>query len=539
MVREARPGATSRASEFSCVRAYARVSGREQGQHGTSLDAQDERFRAYCRQGNLPEPIVYAEIESAGEDKIERRVKLHALIADAKAGELILSIKVDRWSRDIVYGVDSVRKLLRRDIAWRAIDDGIDASTSAGLDQLNWMAAAADNERRRIRERTVGARDRLRDRGEFCAASVPLGYERNGRKLIPSKHAPVIKELHKRIINASLSNVCKAMRIAHPIRAWDKQSTHEILQSRVYLGELKDTRSNWIKGCHDPIIDLATWQRTQDALASRRNSGRAPGEEAKTKDWLLRGIASCSLCGHRMGASYGNGRSYYVCSNKVHSGGCAGGGYCPVAAVDAEASALLLARLIDLRQELAKPARIVPIIRDRTAERADIDRRRARLIEAIEEGTLRREDARRRLDELRDREERLGREEAAERARGEGAGVPSRADGSDSRYRGSVWGDDGRGPKEGPGAPGEADRASTRGDEDYVEERGGDAGLVASHASAEMSAARSRSVPIKRTCCASSWLLYMFAFDSEYSAAVHRPRRKARSGAIASGPRFM
>ena len=96
---------------------YRRVSGREQGANGTSLEEQLETGERYCAAYGWPKPIVFTEVESASEEKLERRVELAALVREARAGDVVMVAALDRWSRDVVYAVQSVRDLVRRDVA--------------------------------------------------------------------------------------------------------------------------------------------------------------------------------------------------------------------------------------------------------------------------------------------------------------------------------------------------------------------------------------------------------------------------------------
>src|SRR5678815_2181458 len=90
------------------VIAYARVSGQEQGRRGTSLDGQREEIERYCRSADLPEPKLFVEIESAGAEKLERRAVLRQLLSEIRDGDLVIVSKQDRWSRDVLFYLQSV-----------------------------------------------------------------------------------------------------------------------------------------------------------------------------------------------------------------------------------------------------------------------------------------------------------------------------------------------------------------------------------------------------------------------------------------------
>jgi len=95
------------------VLAYVRVSSQAQGDHGTSLDAQQEEIRRFCKASTFPEPVVFVEIESGGE-KAERRIEQVKLMASVRAGDLVIATKIDRWSRHALYFLQSSQDIMAR-----------------------------------------------------------------------------------------------------------------------------------------------------------------------------------------------------------------------------------------------------------------------------------------------------------------------------------------------------------------------------------------------------------------------------------------
>jgi DNA invertase Pin-like site-specific DNA recombinase len=341
------------------VLAYVRVSSQEQGRHGTSLDGQQEAIRRQCAARNFPEPISFVEVESAGAEKIERRAELRRLLDMAERGDVVVVSAVDRWSRDIVFAVQSVRELVARGVGFHALTENLDASTPHGDSTLGIMAWVADGERKRIRERTVGRRKELRDQGRYVEGQLPLGYRRApGNTLEIDKHeAHVVREIFRRCIaGQSLNQIAESIELDFPSedRVWEKSLMHDVLKNRLYLGEMKDSRGVWL-AVHPAIVNHATFARAKEALASRRNGGRPPGAEARTASWLLRGLARCAFCGARMGAAYSrNDRDYYVCGQRLRHN-CENG-YMRVEQVDVEVARMAFDRLVELREELARPA---------------------------------------------------------------------------------------------------------------------------------------------------------------------------------------
>jgi len=404
------------------VLGYVRVSGREQGERGTSLEGQQDELRRFCAGRGYPEPIIRLEVESASPEKIEKRDELHGLIADARPGDLIVVCRVDRWSRDLEYGVGSVRKIVKRGVGWYSVGESIDATTSQGDSVLGIMAWAADQERKRIKERTVGRRAELRDQGLYVEGPAPYGYRRGSREerrqllleLVPDE-AAVVREAFERCLSESVERVRDWLE-GETARAWDKKAAHLLLMNRVYLGEVKSSSGAWIPSTHTPAITRDLYERAQAAMAARKLGGRSPSSESRTATWLLRGLASCPDCGSRMGAQYSRSTDggYYACARRLRLGvsACAAP-YVPVDKADAAAGVAALAQLATFRRELARPrGAVAPTrkARDFGADRARLRSARERAVRLATDGTITREDLARELARL---DQELGRLEVA------------------------------------------------------------------------------------------------------------------------------
>jgi site-specific DNA recombinase len=379
---------------------YARVSGREQGEHGTSLEGQDEKIVAECKARGWPDPDIRVEVESSHESAIERRVELHKLIeaaiAIAASGIrcVIFVTKLDRWSRDVVFGVQSIRQLVRAGVGFFSISEAIDASTSHGDEQLGLRLWIAESEGRTIRDRMVGSRESLRAKGLWAVGRVPFGYVRGDRAARLHLHlredpepAAVIRELFDRVGSGqSLREVAMWSRTI-PGAPRDIAQIHRLLNERTYLGEMRAPRTyEWIKGLHPPLITLAAWERAQAGLAARRQNGPiAVG--AKTADLLLRQQVKCGVCGRGVTVALApKGQRYYCCSRRRHKkyeGDCAGP-YVRAEPLDEVATTAILERVEELRADLARPRVEVKSEAkafDLVAARSRIATRRARAVQ--------------------------------------------------------------------------------------------------------------------------------------------------------------
>ncbi len=365
------------------VLGYARVSSVEQG-HGSSLGDQQAVIAAHAKARGLPAPRFYVETESGIHEKIERRERIRALLAEVRAGDLVVCDKIDRWSRDPEFTYRSIREILTAGASFFAIGDACDPSTPEGDTMLNFRVLFAREEHKRIKLRMVGTRTNLRNQGYFVEGLPPFGYRRSLPKGTkgPEKNILRIEEREAETVREAF-RLCIQGRSMNQIAAdlgLNRDRVHEALHARVYRGEIQNRAGEWIKAKHPAIVDADTFARAQAAVAGRRH-GPAPGADAaETSDWILRDVARCALCGSRMGAAYAGPREarryYYRCLAKCAARGprANSGAYVPVRKVEAQAEPLIVARLEELREELAREPKTEP-----TAAASDLPERRARL----------------------------------------------------------------------------------------------------------------------------------------------------------------
>lgn len=395
------------------VYGYCRVSSDAQGTDGTSLAQQEEEIRRHCTAHRLPDPIVSVEVET-GAAGPEVRVELGRLLAAVRTGDTVLVARVDRWSRDLPWGVSSVRDLVRRGVRWVAIMESIDASTPSGDSQLGIMSWVADQERARIRARTVGARQRLRAMGHHVEGQAPLGYAVVERRLVVDPAgAAVVRRAFALAPSMSVRDVSATLRREFPdVPGLDHAAVVRRLRDRRYIGESctrgsrraadRATAGEW-RPTHEAIVDPATFAAVGAAIDRRRVGGRPPSGEARVAGWLVRGIARCHECGHVLRSqAQMPGRSgppgWYACIQS----GCAMR-HARQDMVDKEIERLVLARLATLGKHLAKPTRASSPRRDPHAnERARHVRRLANLVSAVADGTLTHDIARAQIREAED-----------------------------------------------------------------------------------------------------------------------------------------
>lgn len=409
------------------VLAYARVSSEEQAK-GSSLDDQQHVIRAWAKATHgVAVAHCYVEAESAIHEKIERREQIRALMAEARAGDLVVCDKVDRWSRDPEFTYRSMRELHERGVHVYFVGESCDPSTPDGDSMLNFRVLFAREEHKRIKLRLVGTRKGLRDQGYYVEGLPPYGYRRSLPKGEKGREKNALRvEEHEAVNVRRVFAMCIAGDSCAIIAAGtglDRSLVHDVLRNRVYLGEVQDSRGQWIKAKHEGIVDAETFARAQTALDSRRLGGARPRvARSETSDWVLRDLARCDCCGAKMGAAYAGPkgpkrRYYYRCSQKCGSKGprVPSGTHVAVRVIEAEAEPLILVRLDELREELAREPERKPIriVADFAARRAKLQRKRERYHEAFADGLMTREELRAKIVKLDHEALRLDAEEQA------------------------------------------------------------------------------------------------------------------------------
>lgn len=98
----------------------------------------------------------------------DKRPALDALIRDAKRRrfDVLVCWRLDRLGRNLRHLVTMLEELQSIGVAFVSLGEGIDCTTPAGKLQLHILAALAEFERERIRERVMAGLQRARTQGK-------------------------------------------------------------------------------------------------------------------------------------------------------------------------------------------------------------------------------------------------------------------------------------------------------------------------------------------------------------------------------------
>jgi site-specific DNA recombinase len=295
-----------------------------------SLEAQLTRLDPYiASQPGWRKTHTFTDNASA---KDTNRPGLQAALATARAGriDVLLVVKVDRFSRrqrDLVALVDELTEI---GVAFVSATESFDTSTPAGRAMLQMLGTFAEFEREMIRERVVSGMERHAATGKWFGGVYPYGYtlDHNTRTLlIVPEQAPVVREIY-RLYTAQRLGTQAIARTLHTrgLRTrtggpWLARTVAGILNNRVYLGELT-FRDVTVTAAHPPLVDPATFDQAGAIMDARGEDHTRRASNAS--DYHLTGRIRCPKCGKALIGTAAHGRSktyrYYTCFSRARYG---------------------------------------------------------------------------------------------------------------------------------------------------------------------------------------------------------------------------
>src|SRR5580693_362918 len=189
---------------------YTRKSS-EEGleQSFNSLDAQREACEAYIssqrHEGWKALPNLYDDGGYSGGSMERPALKRLLQDVEAKKVNVIVVYKVDRLTRSLSDFAKIVEALDAKGVSFVSVTQQFNTTTSMGRLTLNILLSFAQFEREVTGERIRDKIAASKKKGMWMGGQVPLGYSREGRKLIPH---PTEAELVRRIFAIYLKLGC-------------------------------------------------------------------------------------------------------------------------------------------------------------------------------------------------------------------------------------------------------------------------------------------------------------------------------------------
>jgi site-specific DNA recombinase len=168
---------------------YVRVSSEEQATEGVSLNAQESRIRAYAEMRGLQLVAIYREEGVSGKLPLKTRPEGSKLVdtLTRKRARHVIAVKLDRLFRNAADALSQTEAWDKAKCALHVIDMGgsaIDTASAMGRMFFTMAAAFAEMERNLTSERTRAALRHKRSQREVYCYVTPLGFDRQGDKLI-------------------------------------------------------------------------------------------------------------------------------------------------------------------------------------------------------------------------------------------------------------------------------------------------------------------------------------------------------------------
>lgn len=302
---------------------YCRVSSDEQAKGG-SLDFQEDRLRKYCfDNGYTIVDFDFREDESA--KTFEKRPTIQKILNYVRKNrgnvDKLLFLRWDRFTRDIISGVETMKELLSYGVEPNAIEAPLDYSSETWplLLGVHIGLAQGDNIKR-----SKATKDGIRATQEAgrCSNKAPRGYK-NVRLGKHSTHVEIDEDKSK-IVKQAFYEVAKGLECPCRIRRRvcpniPESSFLDMLRNRFYIGQIyvrehKGLEAYWTNGIHEALIDRETFDKVQAVLdGGKKQTPKITGKELIPPELYLRKLVVCPICGHAMtGArSKGNGGWYY------------------------------------------------------------------------------------------------------------------------------------------------------------------------------------------------------------------------------------
>jgi DNA invertase Pin-like site-specific DNA recombinase len=166
---------------------YIRVSTLEQAANGDSLDTQRQQITGYAMMRGWQVSRFFNEAGVSGSVPLAERREAQRLLALARAGDVIITTRLDRAFRSATDALVTLEELKGQGIGLHMIDLGGDVCGN-GISKLVFtiLSAVAENERDRIRDRIRDVKRHLASQGIYGGGKRPFGFDVVDGRLVPN-----------------------------------------------------------------------------------------------------------------------------------------------------------------------------------------------------------------------------------------------------------------------------------------------------------------------------------------------------------------
>jgi site-specific DNA recombinase len=198
---------------------------------------------------------------------------------------------------------------------------------------IETMFAAQGQLEREQNARQVQQKMRARMETGYWVHNAPVGYRYEtirgrGKVLTPDEPlASIVREGIEGYASGRFQTQAEVKRFFDGFPDFPRNKRGELVQQRVtdiltnpiYTGHIcsESYGISWLKGHHEPLISMATFDKVQDR---RAGVAKLPARNDIGDDFALRGFVCCASCGTPLRSSWSKGRTksypYYLCQTK-------------------------------------------------------------------------------------------------------------------------------------------------------------------------------------------------------------------------------
>lgn len=306
------------------VAAYCRVSTDKEDQLN-SLSAQRQFFQKYITEHPGWSLVRVFADEGLSGTSIKRRPQFAEMISRALDGEidLIITKEVSRFARNTVDTLQVTRKLKEKGVGVLFLNDNIDTRDNDGEFRLTIMASVAQEESRKISERTRWGQLQAMKRGVVFGNQSLYGYTlANGQLTVEPEQAEVVRLVYHKFLverkgSHTIARELTEAGIRPPLRpngAWSSTMIVKLLRNEKYCGDLLQKKYRTtdylshrkilndgteeqvlLRDHHEPIVSREQFEAVQSALSERASMVEDKGRFS-ARYWFS-GKVRCGACG--------------------------------------------------------------------------------------------------------------------------------------------------------------------------------------------------------------------------------------------------
>ena len=174
---------------------YCRVSTQEQSKEGVSLDAQQDRIRAWSKANGYELVQIYVDAGISGK-RADNRPGLQAALEEVcKESWALVVYSLSRLARSTKDAITIAERLSKSGAALISLTEHLDTKSAAGKMVFRMLAVLSEFERDLVSERTTTALAHKRRQGKRVSRYLPYGWD-----LAPDRTSLVENLLEQKVI---------------------------------------------------------------------------------------------------------------------------------------------------------------------------------------------------------------------------------------------------------------------------------------------------------------------------------------------------